>query len=130
MTYYFLIITIGFVIGITFLPFGFWNYTPIVYILFGPLFLGLYSYRTGMKLSQYVLDNYPDMMKKYSLDFGVMKGEKLNLFNVYHNRNEFIDKNDPKLTRLIQLNLRSGGLLIFSFISLITISIIGMNLKY
>jgi len=96
----------------------------------GPLLFGMFSYTFGMKLSQYVLENYPDLMKKYGLHYGMMKGEKLNGFDVYHNKDTFLNENDEQLNKLLSLNIHSTRLLIYSFLLLITISIFGFQIRY
>ncbi len=124
--YYFLTITLLFIIGIAFLPFGYWNYSTVIYILIGPVFFGLNNYLISQKLNQHVVNQHPELIKKYALHFGFWKGTKLNALDVLQNKKEFLAKNDSKLSKLIFLNLRNISLIIYSFFVLIVVVTVGI----
>jgi hypothetical protein len=130
ITKYYLAMTLLYIICILSLPFGLWNVTPIFYIFLGPVTMGLAYFRIVTKLNEYVNNNYPDLMKKYSLHYGIRKGEALNPMDALQNKKEFYAKKDTKLNDLLTLFGHSLKFAIIAFLSLIVITIVGMEIQF
>lgn len=127
---YYLTITILYVITICFLPFSYWNYTPIFYMFLGPvlLFIAFFSY--GELLNTHVRHHHFDLMRNHSIPFGIRKGTALNSISVLTNQNDFKQKNDRELHRILELYSYCFRFSILSFISLIIFTIVGMQLRF
>jgi hypothetical protein len=126
---YFIAITLAYIVLSIILPNDIYAFMTIPYILFGPiLFFGLY-WNMGFNFSTYVELNYPELMKKHSVEWGVMKGELLNSLSVYQSKKDFESLNDPILMDYFDKGLLLIKLAIASFILTPTIAIIAMELK-
>lgn len=127
---YYLSISILYVIAISALPFGFWNYTPIFYMFLGPLTFGIAFFSYGELLNTHVKNHHFDLMKNHSLSFGIRKGSALNSISVLTSQNEFKQKNDLELHRILGLYSYCFRFVVLSFISLIIITIVQMQLRF
>ena len=126
---YFIIITLAYVILSLNLPNNIYAFMTIFYIFLGPiLFFGLH-WGMGFNFSSYVERNYPELMKKHCIEWGVMKGEMLNSLSVYPSKKDFESLNDPILMNYFNKGLLLIKLTIISFILTPTIVIIAMELR-
>ena len=116
---YYSIITITFILLLVLLPHGYWNYIPVIYILIGPITFGVLYYHFGAQLNSYTNENHPDLMKKYSIHYGVRKGEVLNQMDVIQNKKEFHNRNDKQLSQLVVLYSQSLKFIAISFASVL-----------
>lgn len=126
---YFVVITLAYIILSLNLPNDLYAFMPIPYIILCPvMFFGL-NWSMGFNFSSYVEQNCPELMKKHSIEWGVMKEEMLNSLSVYQSKKDFESLNDPKLMDYFEKGLLLIKLAIASFILAPTIGIIAMELK-
>jgi hypothetical protein len=91
-------------------------YFPILYAFLGPiLFFGLH-FKLSFKFSAYVEQNYPELMKKYAVNFSVMKGEYLDFLSIYQGKKDFEIYEDTLLMSYFEKGKLLLKLAIYSFI--------------
>ena len=91
-------------------------YFPVLYVLLGPiLFFGLH-FKFSFKFSAYVEHKYPELMHKYSNNYGVMKGEYLDFLSINQGKKDFEIYNDTLLMSYFEKGKLLLKLAIYSFI--------------
>lgn len=126
---YFIILTLLFVIISLLLPYDSYGLMTILYALLGPVLFFVLNWRLTFDFSAYVESNYPELMKKHSVTWGVMKGEKLNSLSVYQNKKDFESMNDSNLMAYFEKGLLLLKMTFFSFVLTPTIGIIVMEVR-
>ncbi len=121
---YFCALALLFIIGISFLPQGMWNFMPVAYTLLGPVLFGISYGRNKMKFDDYFFEKYPDLAAKSAIQSGVMKGSASNPLNLYSNRKDLFKKDDAQLNKLLDATFRMGRFSIYSFLILVIASVI------
>ncbi len=121
---YFYALTLLFIIGISFLPQGIWNFTPLAYALLGPVLFGISYGRNKMKFDDYFFEKYLDLAAKSAVQSGVMKGSASNPLDLYSNRKDLLKKDDAQLNKLLAATFRMGRFSIYSFLILVITSVI------
>jgi hypothetical protein len=128
-TIYFILITLLFLIGTFLLPHQIFIYTPIYYIFFGPVALYILNFKCSENLNNYIDLNYPDLFKKYARSYGALKGNVMDLFALYQTPNDYLSKNDTALNEKIFIAKHVFKLFLFSFLSLITITVLSYSIR-
>ncbi|XOV67709.1 MAG: hypothetical protein ACFHU9_00795 [Fluviicola sp.] len=118
ISFYYVIISGAYLLSLFVLPDGYWNYSPVFYMLFGPFILIVLNYYLGTQLNLYTAEKHPDLMEKYAIHFGIGKGQNLNQLNLLQNRKDFYKRDDDQLSRLLKLYIRSLTLFVISFATL------------
>jgi Na+/proline symporter len=126
---YFILVTLLFLIGIYCLPDTIFSYTPIYYIFFGPVALYILNFKYSENLNNYIDLNYPDLFKKYARNHGALKGDVMDLFTLYQTPKDYLSINDPVLNEKIFIAKHVFKLFLFSFLALITVSILGYSIR-
>lgn len=126
---YFIILTLLFIILSLLLPHDSYGLMSILYALLGPVLFFVLNWRLTFDFSAYVESNYPELMKKHSVTWGVMKGEKLNSLSVYQNKKDFESMNDSNLMAYFEKGLLLLKMTFFSFVLTPTIGIIVMEVR-
>lgn len=92
------------------------TYFPILYAFLCPiLFFGLH-FKLTFQFSAYVEQKYPELMKKYSINYGVRKGEYLDFISVYQGKKDFEIHKDTLLMSYFEKGKLLLKLAIYSFI--------------
>jgi len=127
--YYFILLSVLFVTGILLLPDGTWNFAPIVYMFLGPVLLGILAFIAKFKLDRHIRIHHEDLVTKYALHYGAFKGKAINVFDLLHNKQEFMAKQDHRLNTLLAAFTQNMKLLLYSFLVLIVVAAAGIILR-
>lgn len=125
----FYLLALLFIMGISFLPQGIWNFIPVMYVFLGPVLFSILYLRRKMKFDDYFFEKYPDLAEKSAIQYGVMKGSTSNSLDLYSNRKDLFEKHDVQLNELLAATFRMGRFSIYSFLILIIVSAIVIVLR-
>lgn len=91
-------------------------YFPILFAFLGPIFFFGLHFKLSFKFSAYVEQNYPELMKKYAVNFSVMKGEYLDFLSIYQGKKDFEIYEDTLLMSYFEKGKLLLKLAVYSFI--------------
>ena len=122
--FYFVSVTLFFLVSSLFGSKNISAYSPIFYGIIGPTFLFGLHYRLVFNFSSYVDKNAPDLMKKHSISYGILKGNLLNILDVYQSQKAFKALKDERIDAYLQTGILLLKLVIASFVMLIVMGIL------
>lgn len=126
---YFYALTLLFILGISFLPKGIWNFAPVAYAVLGPVLFGISYGNNKVKFDDYFFEKYPDLAAKSAIRSGVLKGSASNSLDLYSNRKALFEQHDAQLNKLLTATFRMGRFSIYSFLILVITSVITCLLR-